>query len=161
MMGLAAADGQACGYDAPRSGVEEARSPPGRGVVAAPSAPGRPQKTAIIPAKTANGSTRPGTRGRFSGARRRNRCCKAPISSMPWSVEKTPLKNTPSQADQHQYLRQQIHQHLHHHLCHHMAEAMFPSSVEKAVSPPRPNSEPREAANPSRMDKAHREAARA
>ena len=96
MMGLAAADGQACGYDAPRSGVEEARSPPGRGVVAAPSAPGRPQKTAIIPAKTANASTRPGTRGRFSGARRRNRCCKAPISSMPWSVEKTPSKTPPA-----------------------------------------------------------------
>jgi len=54
LMGLAAADGQACGYDAPRSGVEEARSPPGRGVVAAPSAPGRPQKTAIIPAKTSD-----------------------------------------------------------------------------------------------------------
>jgi hypothetical protein len=46
------------------------------------------------------------SRGRFSGARRRNRCCTAPISSMPWSVEKTPLKNTPSQADQHQHLRQ-------------------------------------------------------
>jgi hypothetical protein len=54
LMGLAAADGQACGYDAPRSGVEEARSSPGRGVVAAPSAPGRPQKTAIIPAKTSD-----------------------------------------------------------------------------------------------------------
>jgi hypothetical protein len=43
---------------------------------------------------------------------------------MPWSVEKTPLKNTPSQADQHQYLRQQKHQYLHqqirHHLHHHI-----------------------------------------
>ncbi len=31
------------------------------------------------------------------------RCCKAPISSLPWSVEKTYPKNTPSQADQHQH----------------------------------------------------------
>jgi len=29
-----------------------------------------------------------------------------PISSMPWSVEKTHPKNTPCQADQHQHLRQ-------------------------------------------------------
>ncbi len=79
----------------------------------------------VLGAQNSQGFDQAGcSRGRFSGVRRRNRCCTAPISSMPWSVEKTPLKRTPSQADQHQYLR------------HQMAEGMFPSSVERPF--PRP-----------------------
>ena len=41
------------------------------------------------------------------------------------------------------------------------AEGMFPSSVEKPFLPPRPNSEPREASNPSRSAAGDRVAARA
>jgi hypothetical protein len=62
------------------------------------------------------------------------------ISSMPWSVEKTPLKNTPSQAGQHQHLRQQKHQHLHHHLRHHMAQ---PGRQRSLFGPVKPRSSSR------------------
>jgi hypothetical protein len=40
---------------------------------------------------------------------------------MPWSVEKTRTQNTPSQADQHQHLRQQKRHHLRHHIANHGA----------------------------------------
>jgi len=50
-------------------------------------------------------------------------------------LKKHPLKNTPSQADQHQHLRQQKHQHLHHHLRHHMAQPGRQRSLFGPVNP--------------------------
>jgi hypothetical protein len=95
------------------------------------------------------------------------------ISSMPWSVEKTQPKNTPSQPDQHQYLRQQRHQHqrqqIHHHPRHHIArdgagqdQPFFVRTNKTLFLAPSQGAKTRKARRPSKdgRDRGHRAAAR-
>jgi hypothetical protein len=112
--------------------------------------------------KTANVLSRPGVLGRLSDAHRRNSVLQSTgfhqcLGLLKKHPSKTPLARPGSTS-----ICASKSTSIYPTICATTsAEGMFPSSVEEAVSPPRPHSEPRVASKPSRIAEGDRAAARA